>query len=84
MIKILARLDIHFGDMTLVLFDSQDEMRFQDLIHDSAQSFESICGELSNRLSDFDVATCDIDTHRQPSIWAVSTAPAVDQDLTRR
>src|SRR5437870_6591846 len=35
MIKITACLDIQLRDVTLVFFDSEDEMRFKDFIHDS-------------------------------------------------
>ena len=66
MIKIMPRFDIHFGDMTLVLFHSQDEVRFQNFIGNPAQPLEAVGGELSQRLGDFDVPTCDIDLMDPP------------------
>ena len=36
-------------------------MRFQNLIGNPTQPLEAVGSELSQRLGDFDVATCDID-----------------------
>ena len=34
--KVLASLDVHFRDVTLVLFNREDEMRLQDLVNNSS------------------------------------------------
>jgi len=41
-------------------------MRFENFVDNSSESLEAIRGELPNRLSDFDVATRNIHTHRRP------------------
>src|SRR5262249_20571041 len=68
MIEITTCFDVHFRDVTLMLFNREDEMHLHDFVDDTSQSFETVRCKFPKWFGNFDVATCDIDTHRRPSI----------------
>ena len=61
--EIVLRLNIRFGDMSLMLFDCQNKMCFDDPIDGSVHFFEFVGSKLPQRFGDFDMPSRDVHFH---------------------